>query len=110
LGVGIAGDRVILDPGIGFGKRAEHNWALLGGVETLVGLGQPVLVGASRKRFIGVDGGGDRPRSRLAGSLACAVMAAVKGAAILRVHDVAETVAALRSVHQIRRFGGGVTT
>jgi dihydropteroate synthase len=100
---GISRERIILDPGIGFGKRAEHNWALLGAVERFVALGSPVLVGASRKGFIAASGGGDAPKSRLSGSIACAVIAAAKGASILRVHDVAETVAAMRVVKAIAR-------
>jgi dihydropteroate synthase len=87
---GIAPQRVVLDPGLGFGKTAEQNFALLARLEELAVLGAPLLVGASRKSFLGaVTGAG--PGDRLAGSLAAAATAAAGGAAILRVHDVAAT-------------------
>jgi len=92
---GIARQAVILDPGIGFGKRVEHNLELLRRLDRLVSLGSPVLVGASRKRFIGHLLGIDDPARRVTGSIACALMAAQSGAAYLRVHDVKETVEAL---------------
>jgi len=101
VGAGIPRDRIILDPGIGFGKRVEHNWALLGAVDRIVSIGQPVLIGASRKRFLATTGKGNDPKSRLVGSIACAVVAATKGASVLRVHDVAETVEALGVVQEI---------
>jgi dihydropteroate synthase len=93
---------VWIDPGIGFGKRPEHNWALLAAMPRLVAGGVPVAVGTSRKAFLGAalgeaDGAdGPTPASdRLEGSVATAVAAAGDGAALLRVHDVAATVAAL---------------
>ncbi len=93
---GIDPSRIVFDPGLGFGKRVEHNLMILRQLDRIVALGQPVLVGASRKRFVGEVLGVDEPKKRLAGSLACAVMAALAGAAILRVHDVRETVNAIR--------------
>jgi dihydropteroate synthase len=89
---GIAGDQIVLDPGIGFGKTASQNLALLAAVETLAALGAPLLVGASRKSFIAAAYAAPAPPSeRLPGSLAAAAAAARGGAAILRVHDVAAT-------------------
>ncbi|TPG51573.1 dihydropteroate synthase [Roseomonas nepalensis] len=93
---GIPRARIAIDPGIGFGKTMDHNLDLLDRLPVLLGLGCPVLVGASRKRFIGTLSGVKTPGDRMAGSLGVAVAAASRGAAMLRVHDVAETVAALR--------------
>lgn len=93
---GIPRARIALDPGIGFGKTPAHNLALLERLPLLVGLGCPVLVGASRKGFLGRLSGVAEAGRRLPGSLAAALFAATRGAAILRVHDVAETVQALR--------------
>jgi len=91
-----------IDPGIGFGKTTEHNWALLGALDRFVGTGIPVLVGTSRKGFLGAAAGvadgaeGPTPaQDRLEGSIATAVWAATMGAAMIRVHDVRATVAAL---------------
>jgi dihydropteroate synthase len=92
---GIARARIALDPGIGFGKRMAQNLALTERLALLAGLGCPVLFGASRKRFIGELSGVEDAERRLAGSLAAAIAATQRGAAILRVHDVAETVQAL---------------
>lgn len=97
---GVARDRIVIDPGIGFGKTAEQNLALLGHLDALAGSpgstgsGLPVLVGASRKSFLGAVTGAP-PDRRLPGSLAAAARAAAGGAAVLRVHDVAETVSFL---------------
>lgn len=89
---GIAADRVIIDPGIGFGKTVEHNVALLADLESLVETGFAVLLGASRKRFLeslsGEPAAADR---RLGGSLACAARAVDTGVHVVRVHDVSET-------------------
>jgi dihydropteroate synthase len=93
---GIAPQRLIVDPGIGFGKTLAHNLTLLADLTLLHGLGRPVLLGASRKSFIGRLDGGRPADARLAGSLAVAQAAADHGAAILRVHDVAETRQMLR--------------
>ncbi len=81
--------QVILDPGIGFGKTAEQNVQLLQRLEELVALGHPVLVGASRKRFIDALAGAPDPAERLAGTLAAHLAAVSRGARIVRVHDVA---------------------
>jgi dihydropteroate synthase len=102
---GIEAERIILDPGIGFGKTLEHNLQLLRGLPALAALGQPLLVGASRKNFIGRLLGAE-PDQRLEGSLAAAVAAVLAGANLLRVHDVAETVKAVRVADAIR-FGSG---
>ncbi|MBB5694832.1 dihydropteroate synthase [Muricoccus pecuniae] len=93
---GIPRHRIAVDPGIGFGKTMDHNLELLDRLPILLGLGCPVLVGASRKRFIGTLSGAAAPRDRMAGSVGVAIAAASRGASMLRVHDVAETVAALR--------------
>ena len=93
---GIDRSRIILDPGLGFGKRVEHNLMILRELSCFVALGYPLLVGASRKRFIGAVLDIDHPQQRQAGSLACAVIAALAGAAIVRTHDVRPTVEAVR--------------
>lgn len=95
LARGVAPERILLDPGFGFGKTLEHNIALFRGLPALVALGYPVLVGVSRKSMIG-SLLGDRPiTDRLVGSVTAAVLAARAGARILRVHDVRETADAL---------------
>jgi dihydropteroate synthase len=104
---GIAEERVCVDPGIGFGKNVEHNLALLRSVSALRLLGAAVMVGASRKRFIGVLTGAEDPADRLEGSLAAAVLAASLGADVVRVHDVAPTVRALRVADAIVRKPSG---
>ncbi len=96
---GAAGVREVwIDPGIGFGKRLEHNLALVRCLDHLVDTGVPVLVGASRKGFLGALLGGAPTDDRLEGSLAVAVWAATSGVGMVRVHDVAATVQALRLV------------
>ena len=98
---GIGAERLLLDPGFGFGKTLEHNLALFAGLEDLCSLGRPLLVGLSRKSMIGALTG--RPvEERLAGSLAAAVLAVERGALLVRVHDVAATVDALRVVRAIQ--------
>ncbi len=92
VAAGIAPDRVMLDPGIGFGKDAEGNLRLLAALPDLAALGHPVVVGASRKSFIGRVAGEPDPGSRLPGSLAAIAGAARLPRAIVRVHDVAETI------------------
>jgi len=107
LAAGVARERIWLDPGIGFGKTLEHNLALLAGLPALVGLGFPVLLGASRKRFIAAIGpGGEDPGDRLGGSLAAALAGAQAGVAAVRVHDVAQTVQALEVQAAIAAGGG----
>lgn len=99
-GLGVAADQVILDPGIGFGKGLAHNLELVARLDCLGKLGRPLLVGASRKSFLGELTG--RPADeRLAGSLAAAAWAAHRGAALLRVHDVAPTVELLSVWHAL---------
>ena len=92
---GVAPERIALDPGIGFGKTLEHNLALLRAVPELAEYGFPVLVGVSRKRFIGDISGEPEPRERLGGSIAAALQCVDRGAAVVRAHDVAATVQAL---------------
>lgn len=92
---GIAPGRLISDVGIGFGKTLQHNLALLRALSVFHTLGAPILLGASRKRFIGTLSGVDQADRRMPGSVAVALHAAAQGAQILRVHDVAETVQAL---------------
>jgi dihydropteroate synthase len=94
---GLDPESLVLDPGIGFGKTAAHNVALLANLGTLVALGRPVLIGVSRKRFIGTITGREVGQ-RMAGSLACAVWAATRGACVWRVHEVKESVDAANMV------------
>lgn len=94
---GIAREQVLVDPGIGFGKTGEHNHALLAATRQLAGIGAPVLIGTSRKSFLGRD---RAPDDRVAGSLATAVTAVLGGAAMVRVHDVAATRQAVDVAHQ----------
>lgn len=92
---GIFRERLVIDPGIGFGKTLEHNLALLANLTLFQGMGFPVLLGASRKRIIGSITGKSDPKQRLPGSIGAALAAATQGVQILRVHDVAETREAL---------------
>ncbi|MDU8943859.1 dihydropteroate synthase [Ovoidimarina sediminis] len=91
LAAGIGRDRIILDPGIGFGKTLQHNVSLLRHLAVYHDLGCPILLGASRKRFIGTLGGAEAAKDRMPGSLAVALHAAAQGVQIIRVHDVAQT-------------------
>ena len=93
---GIAKQRIVVDPGFGFGKDTAHNLQLLAQFERFAELGVPVLAGLSRKRSIGELTGRDVPADRVAGSVAAHLIAAQRGAAIVRVHDVAATVDALK--------------
>jgi dihydropteroate synthase len=95
---GIPRERLLVDPGFGFGKTLAHNLALLRGLPRLASLGVPVLAGLSRKSMIGALLGGVPVGERLHGSVAAAVLAVERGAAIVRVHDVGPTVQALRIV------------
>jgi dihydropteroate synthase len=92
---GIARKRIVLDPGIGFGKTQEQSMRVLARLGELRSFGQPILVGASRKRFISTVTPSE-PQQRLGGSIAAHLIAAHNGAKIIRAHDVAETVQALR--------------
>jgi dihydropteroate synthase len=103
IAAGIGRDRLCVDPGIGFGKNLEHNLALLRSIGSFRELEVPVLVGVSRKRFIGELSGADDPAGRLGGSVAAAVWCASQGVEMVRVHDVGETVRALRVVDAITR-------
>ena len=96
-GAGIAAERVILDPGFGFAKTLEHNLSLFKHLQALHSLGRPLLIGASRKSMIGKVLGHE-VGERLCGSLALAALALCKGAHILRVHDVAQTVDVMRMI------------
>lgn len=95
LDEGIARDSIVVDPGIGFGKRSVHSLRLLGCLERLAAWGFPVMVGVSRKRFIGDISGVSEPRLRVHGSVGAAIAAYERGARIFRVHDVAATRQAL---------------
>jgi dihydropteroate synthase len=107
LASGIAGDRLVVDPGIGFGKRLEHNLALLAGLPALTGLGWPVLIGVSRKSMFGVLLG-RAVDERVAGGVAVATAAVLAGASIVRTHDVAATVDAVKVAVALREAGKAV--
>ena len=102
---GIAAEQTVMDPGIGFGKTVEHNLTLLARLDAVCALGRPVLVGVSRKslitRLLGSDG--SNPDALGQGSVAAAVWSVVRGASIVRVHDVAGTAPALRVIDELRR-------
>ena len=101
LEAGIAADKIALDPGLGFAKIGAQNIALLRGTARFAGLGHPLVIGASRKRFIGAATGESVAARRGAASLAAGLYALSQGASILRVHDVAETAQALRLWHRL---------
>lgn len=96
---GVALDRIVLDPGIGFAKTADHNWALMQRQEELLSIGRPLLLGWSRKGSLGRLTGRTVPTERVAASVAAALAAIQRGAAIVRVHDVAATVDAIKVWH-----------
>jgi dihydropteroate synthase len=104
---GICRERLVVDPGFGFGKTLDHNLRLLAALPVLLDLGAPIMVGISRKSMLGALTGRG-PGERLAASLAAAVLAAERGACILRVHDVAETRDALRVWEAVRAATGAV--
>src|SRR5437879_2609510 len=101
---GISPDNIVLDPGIGFGKTPEQSMTVLARLDEFASLGRPLLVGASRKRFISTVTPSE-PHQRLGGSIAAHLVAAQNGARIIRAHDVAETVQALRVAAAIRELG-----
>jgi dihydropteroate synthase len=101
---GVAKDRLVIDPGIGFGKRLEHNLALLARLPALVALGWPVLVGVSRKSMLGALLG-RAVDERVAGGVAMATAAVLSGASIVRTHDVAPTVDAIKVAEALRAAG-----
>jgi dihydropteroate synthase len=108
MAAGVAREKIWLDPGIGFGKTPDHNLALLAALPRLMALGYPVLLGASRKRFIAaLDPLGAEPRARLGGSLAAHLYGARAGVTAVRVHDVRETAQALAVWGAIGFEGGG---
>jgi dihydropteroate synthase len=99
---GVPSEAIAVDPGIGFGKSLEHNLALLRGLGDLAALGHPIVVGVSRKSFIGKLGAGEKGE-RLPGSLASATLAVAHGAHVVRAHDVLETVRAMRVADAVVR-------
>ena len=102
VAAGADGARLWIDPGIGFGKTLDHNLTLMRELETFVRMGRPVLLGASRKSFLGTLTGRTVPAERVAASLACVVRAREAGVDAVRVHDVRETRDILRVLDQIR--------
>src|ERR671910_662339 len=111
VAAGVAPEQLVLDPGLGFAKRSEHNWRLLAGLHRIVGLGLPVLVGASRKSFLGrlladPDGTVRPADQRDAATLATTVLAAEAGAWGVRVHDAAASADAVRTVAAVRAARG----
>ena len=107
---GVARERLVVDPGIGFFREASVPWhvwdvAVLAGLPSLAALGQPLCVGVSRKSFLGAITGRDDPAARLPASLAATTAAVLGGAALIRTHDVAETVDAVRVAERVRRAG-----
>ena len=116
MAAGVARERIWLDPGIGFGKHMiRHNLPLLAGLDRIVALGFPVLLGVSRKAFISAVDGGTAPadqrpaHERLGGSIAGALTGAAAGVAAVRVHDVRETVQALRVWRAIHQAGSAAS-
>lgn len=109
VAAGIARQRLVLDPGIGFGKRVEHNLTLLHRLDRLVDLGLPVMVGSSRKSFIGVVLGGLSVEDRMEGTAATVAIAIARGASIVRVHDVRAMVRVARMTDAIIRRGAAWT-
>jgi dihydropteroate synthase len=103
---GVAEERIMVDPGIGFGKTVEHNLELLRRLAEIVELGFPVVIGTSRKSFLGRLTGRDDPHDRVAGTVAANVLAFERGAAVFRVHDVAANADALAvAAATLRRHG-----
>jgi dihydropteroate synthase len=103
VAAGVDPAKLIIDPGLGFAKTAQHNWALLGGLPELVATGLPVLLGASRKRFLGTlltgpDGTTRPPAGRETATAVISALAALNGAWGVRVHDVRATLDALKVV------------
>jgi dihydropteroate synthase len=96
LDAGVARENIMIDPGFGFGKNVGHNLELMNGLALFHSLGCPLVIGASRKRTIGALSGEAPVERRLAGSIAFAMKAAEQGAQLIRVHDVFETVQALK--------------
>ncbi len=99
---GVDRSRIVIDPGIGFGKRVEQNLLILQSLDRFAALGPPLLVGASRKRFIGAVLGIEDPKDREPASLACAAIATLAGASIIRTHNVRETIEVVRMCAAVR--------
>ncbi len=100
IDAGISPDKIVLDPGLGFGKTLDHNLSILNKISEFSSMGYPIMIGASRKSFIGAVL--ELPvEDRLEGSLAAAVWSVINGANILRVHDVAETVRSVKIARAI---------
>ncbi len=100
---GVQEERIVVDPGIGFGKRPEHNLQIIKHLDRFTALGRPVLVGPSRKSFIGLILGGVPPSERLEGTASAVAISVLNGASIVRVHDVKEMVPVVRVAEAIRR-------
>jgi len=100
--VGVQRDHIMIDPGLGFGKTVEQNWLLIGRIRAFLATGYPVLGAASRKSFIGAVTGADKPRDRVAASVAVACWMATMGVQLIRVHDVHETAMAMNSVSKLK--------
>jgi dihydropteroate synthase len=111
LAAGVADGAIVVDPGLGFSKRTEHSLAMLAGLQRIASLGYPVLVGPSRKRFVGDSAGGLPPDQRLEGTIAACVIAFMNGASLFRVHDVRaarralDLAAAVRDTAAVRHAG-----
>lgn len=101
---GVKEDKIIVDPGIGFGKTVEHNLEILNRLTEFKTLGRPICIGTSRKSFIGKVLGLDNPIDRLVGTIASSAIAIIKGADIIRVHDVKEAVQVARLADSIRKI------
>jgi dihydropteroate synthase len=106
VAAGVREEQVLLDPGIGFGKTLEHNLLLLRHLERFLALGRPIVLGTSRKRFLGAILDAE-PQNRLFGTVATTVMGALAGAAVFRVHDVRANVEALRVTQAVLAAGEG---
>jgi dihydropteroate synthase len=104
IGHGVQEEQVLLDPGIGFGKTVEHNLLLIKHLDKLAALGRPIVLGSSRKRFLGAILGSG-PDQRMAGTAATTALGAVAGAAVFRVHDVRSNLEALRVAAAVRSAG-----
>lgn len=104
VAAGVPEERICLDPGIGFGKTVEHNLELLGRLDELVALGRPIMIGASRKRFLGrILGDPDAVTGPVSAGVATTVLAYERGASLFRVHDVREHVEALVAARAVER-------
>ena len=99
--LGVSKDMIFIDPGIGFGKTAEHNLSLLRNIDKFAAAGYRVLVGTSRKRFIGEITGKENPAERIFGTAATVALCAAEGVSIIRVHDVAEMVDVLKVANKL---------